>query len=59
MTGYHEVRVFPYFPDTGVPLKLPEGWKPFDSYMAFDSYERITLNIVARRWHRSESSSTL
>jgi hypothetical protein len=53
VTGYHEVKVFPYFPDTGKALVLPEGWKPFGTYLAFDNYERLTLHVVARKWNRA------
>lgn len=56
MTGYHEVKVFPYFPDSGKALRLPEGWKPFGAYLAFDNYDRITLNVVARKWNRVDEA---
>lgn len=54
MTGFHEVKVFPYFPDSGVALKLPEGWKPFSSYQDINHDGRLMLQVVARRWNRAE-----
>lgn len=54
MTGFHEVKVFPYFPDSGRALQLPEGWKPFHTYLDFDGYGRLALHVVARKWNRAE-----
>jgi len=56
VTGYHEVKTFTYYPESSVPLRLPDGWKPFAAYIGFTERgaNRISLQVVARRWYRSE-----
>jgi hypothetical protein len=50
MTGYHEVRIFP-FADFTDSMLLPDGWKPFAVKWSPDKKRML---VIARRWHRAK-----